>query len=155
MSRDWNRAICLVALATGFSLVLASCGGNHRATSTSDASPGGQVIAAADASDDLVITFGSQPDPLEKGDNSIQVTVRQADGSPVTDARVTAVFSMPAMPSMNMPAMRSDATLQHDGAGRYRGTGRLSMGGTWNVAITVARGPGRPATRRLSIVAKE
>ncbi|MGH9147432.1 MAG: FixH family protein, partial [Vicinamibacterales bacterium] len=60
-----------------------------------------------------------------------------------------------AMPSMNMPAMRSDAALRHEGEGLYRGTSRLSMGGTWNVAITVAQRSSEIATRRTSIVAKE
>ena len=44
------------------------------------------------------------------------------------------------MPSMNMPAMRSAATLSHQGAGRYRGNGELSMGGTWTVNVTASRG---------------
>ncbi len=62
---------------------------------------------------------------------------------------------MPAMPSMNMPAMRSEANLQHAGGGEYRGNVRLSMGGTWNVLITAERGTETLATRRLSLVAKE
>ena len=56
---------------------------------------------------------------------------------------------------MNMPAMRSDASLRHEGEGQYRGTGQLSMGGTWNVAITVAQGSSEIATRRTSIVVKD
>ncbi|MBI4487082.1 MAG: FixH family protein, partial [Acidobacteria bacterium] len=72
----------------------------------------------------------------------------------VTDAHVTAVFSMPPMPAMNMPAMRSDASLTHVGTGTYRGTGQLSMGGTWNVEVSIARGSGPPDTARFSIVAK-
>ena len=35
------------------------------------------------------------------------------------------------------------------------GTGQLSMGGTWNVAIHVAEGAKDVATRHTSIVAKE
>jgi nitrogen fixation protein FixH len=114
----------------------------------------GQVLEG-DRADGLTVTFASAPDPPAEGDNTFDVTVRQSDGSPVTDATVTAVFSMPAMPSMNMPAMRSEAVLQHDADGRYRGTGQLSMGGTWNVAVTVARGDEELGTRRLSIVAQE
>ena len=103
----------------------------------------------------VAIDFSSTPDPLEAGDNSIAVTVRQPDGSPVTDASVKAVFSMPPMPAMNMPPMRSEATLEHVGSGRYQGTCELSMGGTWNVAITATRGSEQLGTRRLSIVAKQ
>jgi Cu(I)/Ag(I) efflux system membrane fusion protein/cobalt-zinc-cadmium efflux system membrane fusion protein len=103
----------------------------------------------------LTVTFDSEPNPPAEGDNTFEVTVKQADGSPVTDATVTTVFSMPAMPSMNMPAMRSEATLQHEDDGRYRGTGQLEMGGTWNVAVSVARGSEELGSRRFSVVAKE
>jgi Cu(I)/Ag(I) efflux system membrane fusion protein/cobalt-zinc-cadmium efflux system membrane fusion protein len=113
------------------------------------------VIPAGGASDGLVVTFGTEPSPPAKGDNTVVVTVKNPDGSPLESGNVKAVFSMPAMPSMNMPAMRSDAALQHEGQGRYRGTGQLSMGGTWTVAITVADGAKELATRQTSIVAKE
>jgi nitrogen fixation protein FixH len=82
------------------------------------------------------------------------VTVRQPDGTAVTDAAVTAVFSMPAMPAMNMPAMRAEATLMHVEGGLYRGMGQLSMAGTWNVTVTATR-EGEPLGRRtFSVVAK-
>lgn len=102
----------------------------------------------------MTVEFRSEPDPPRTGENAYQVTVRQGDGTPVTDATVTAVFSMPAMPAMNMPAMRSDASLTHAGNGTYRGSGQLSMGGTWNVEVSVARGAEPPDTARFSIVAK-
>jgi len=102
----------------------------------------------------LAIEFRSEPDPPKMGGNSFEVTVKQPDGSPVTDATVTTVFSMPAMPSMNMPAMRSTATLAHEVSGRYRGTGQLSMGGTWTVMVTVSRGPKELGSKKFSVVAK-
>ena len=102
----------------------------------------------------VAIDFRSEPDPPKSGDNSIEVTVRQPDGTPVTDATVTAVFSMPAMPAMNMPAMRSEAKLTHVEGGLYRGMGQLSMAGTWNVTVTATR-EGEPLGRRsFSVVAK-
>ncbi len=102
----------------------------------------------------VAIEFRGEADPLTAGDNAIEVTVKQRDGSPVTDAVVTAVFSMPAMPSMNMPAMRTSTTFVHEANGRYRGNSQLAMGGTWNVAVTVSRGSEELGTRRLSVVAK-
>jgi hypothetical protein len=114
--------------------------------------PAGQSPAAT--TQDLAIEFRSEPDPPEAGDNTFEVTVKQPDGSPVTDATVRTVFSMPAMPSMNMPAMRSTATLAHEASGRYRGTGQLSMGGTWNVTVTVSRGPEELGSKKFSVVAK-
>lgn len=136
-------------------VLAAGCGGSPEPGAAHDSSIEGKVIPAGATTDGLVVTLASQPDPLASGDNTLTVTVKQADGSPVTDATVTAVFSMAAMPSMNMPAMRAEAPLQHQGVGRYGGTGHLSMGGTWEVAVTVARGSGPTVTRRTSIVAKE
>ena len=78
----------------------------------------------------------------------------QPDGPPITDATVEAVFSMPAMPSMNMPAMRSAAALSHQGSGRYRGGGQLAMSGTWNVLLTVSRGAEELGRRNFSVIAK-
>ncbi len=117
--------------------------------------PASTGLPAAGSSDGLVVRFGTEPSPPAKGENSVQVTVTKSDGSPLTAGTVTAVFSMPAMPSMNMPAMRSDTALEHEGEGRYRGTGHLSMGGTWTVAITIADGSKEVATRQTSIVVKE
>lgn len=115
---------------------------------------GGESPATVSSGQRVTVEFRSEPDPPRAGDNAYQVTVRQPDGTPVTDANVTAVFSMPAMPSMNMPAMRSDAALTHAGNGIYRGTGQLSMSGTWSVEVSVAQGTGPPDTARFSIVAK-
>jgi len=106
------------------------------------------------STDGVGIDFRSEPDPPKSGDNAIEVTVRQPDGTAVTDAAVTAVFSMPAMPAMNMPAMRAEATLTHVEGGLYRGMGQLSMAGTWNVTVTATR-DGEPLGRRnFSIVVK-
>jgi hypothetical protein len=44
------------------------------------------------------------------------------------------------MPSMNMPAMRSQATLLAQGAGQYRGRVEVGMSGRWDVTIDVVRG---------------
>jgi len=148
----WYR-VTIAAVVLAGSLV-AGCGSSESRRFAGGTGQG-QVIPAGNSTDGLTITFASDPDPLSAGDNSLEVTVKQSDGAPVTDATVRMVFSMPAMPSMNMPAMRSDALLQHAADGRYRGTGQLPMGGTWNVAMTVARGAEELGTRWLSIVAKE
>ena len=136
------------------SILTAGCGqGQAPSTGSSD----GQVkpsTPAATSTEGVTIEFSSEPDPPKSGDNTIEVTVRQPDGTAITDAAVTAVFSMPAMPAMNMPAMRAEAKLTHVEGGRYRGMGQLSMAGTWNVTVTATR-DGEPIGRRsFSIVAK-
>ena len=115
----------------------------------------GQLLTPSGTADGFVVTFATEPAPPAKGDNQVVVTVKRSDGTPVTDGTVTAVFSMPAMPSMNMPAMRTQTSLAHAGEGRYSGTGQLSMAGTWNVAVAVAEESKTVAERQTSIVAKE
>lgn len=134
-------------------VTIAACGGQRDPGNTDAGSV--QVIPSGGAADGLVVTFRTDPSPPARGENTVEVTVRRANGSPVTDGTVTTLFSMPAMPSMNMPPMHSDVALRHEGQGRYRGTSQLSMGGTWNVAITVAQESSEIATRRTSIVAKD
>ncbi len=148
-----RRLVTPAAILFAALMPLAGCG--EQKTAPAGGATPGAVMPAGAAADGLVVTFGTDPSPPEKGDNGILVTVSRSDGSPVTEGAVTAVLSMPAMPSMNMPAMRSDVTLRHEGAGRYRGTGQLSMAGTWNVAVDVAVDAKRIATRHTSIVAKE
>lgn len=102
----------------------------------------------------LDITFTSRPDPPRTGiDTVVEVSVKQPDGTPVTDVEVVAVLSMPAMPSMNMPPMRVEAPLTHEGNGVYMGPAQVLMDGTWNVAVNVSRGGQRIASRNLSVIA--
>ena len=149
-----RRVGVTVGMGLVVSILTAGCGqGQAPSTGGSD----GQAkpsTPAATSTEGVTIEFSSEPDPPKSGDNTIEVTVRQPDGTAITDAAVTAVFSMPAMPAMNMPAMRAEARLTHVEGGRYRGMGQLSMAGTWNVTVTATR-DGEPIGRRsFSIVAK-
>jgi hypothetical protein len=142
----FSRTI-FVALA----IFAAACKGSQNAPA---AAGGAGISASGPATGGIDIALASDPNPPKSGENSFAVTVKQADGSPLTDGSVKAVFSMPAMPSMNMPAMKSDATLTHDGAGTYRGPGQLSMAGTWDVTVSVSRNGQEVGNRRFSLVAK-
>ena len=86
--------------------------------------------------------------------DAFRCAVVTQDGKPVTDATVAATFRMPAMPSMNMPEMHSTASLEHQGGGRYVGTGALVMNGTWNVTVTVSRGDAELGSSRFTLLAK-
>lgn len=100
------------------------------------------------------ITFRTVPDPPKLGDNQLEATVKDASGKPIDDAEVTVQFFMPAMPTMNMPAMKSDAKLAPAGGGVYRGSGQVMMAGRWDATVTVMRGGLRLGTRQLPVVAK-
>jgi hypothetical protein len=112
-----------------------------------------QVMQGTTTGAGVEIGFRAEAAPPRVGDNTFEVTVKK-DGAPVVDATVTAVLSMPSMPSMNMPEMRSTAALAAVGEGRYRGTGNLSMAGTWNVLVTVSRAGEELGTTRLGIVVR-
>jgi len=138
-------------------VMLPACSGANEAAGPGGAIQGQASTPASQPASDgrsVAIAFRSEPDPPTSGDNTFEVVVTQPDGSPVTDATVEAVFSMPAMPAMNMPAMRSTAALLHQGSGRYRGGGQLAMGGTWNVIVTASRGAEELGRTNLSVIAK-
>jgi membrane fusion protein, copper/silver efflux system len=100
------------------------------------------------------ITFRTVPDPPKAGENQLEATVKDAAGKPIDDAEVTVQFLMPAMPTMNMPAMRSEARLSPAGGGVYRGMGQVMMAGRWDTTIIVTRRGQRLGTKQLQVVAR-
>ena len=144
------RALPLAVLLSILAVGCQGAPGSNATIGTGQA----QAAPASGSAEGATIEFRSEPDPPKSGDNAIEVTVRQPDGTAVTDAAVSAVFSMPPMPAMNMPAMRSEVKLAHVEGGLYRGMGQLAMAGTWNVTVTATR-EGEPVGRRsFSVVAK-
>ena len=102
----------------------------------------------------LDIRFESQPDPPAAGRNAFEVTVRDPAGQPIGDAEVAVVFFMAAMPTMNMPAMKTETLLLHVADGVYRGTGDVMMAGRWDVSVQVARAGALLGTAELTVVAQ-
>jgi Cu(I)/Ag(I) efflux system membrane fusion protein len=117
-----------------------------------DAAPAGSGGPAAMIGTD--ITFHTVPDPAKVGDNQLEAIVKDAGGKPIDDADVTVQFFMPAMPTMNMPAMRSEAKLSPAGGGAYRGMGQVMMAGRWDATVTVMRGGQRLGSKQLPVVAR-
>jgi uncharacterized GH25 family protein len=73
-------------------------------------------------------------------DNTFEVKVIGADGKPVADAQVVLTFIMPAMPSMNMPEMKSSVDLPWaPGRAMYIGRCHPAMAGTWNIIVEARR----------------
>jgi Cu(I)/Ag(I) efflux system membrane fusion protein/cobalt-zinc-cadmium efflux system membrane fusion protein len=91
------------------------------------------------------------PNPPRVGKNMIDVQVQDRNAQPVTDAEVQVVFTMPAMPSMNMPAMRAQSAAGHVGNGVYRGAAALSMAGSWDVTVSAVRAGQTLAEQRTSL----
>jgi len=145
-----------ISLALGMAAIAAvmiavGCGGgNEQPASESAPAASAPVPAGAQAVD---ITFNTDPDPVRTGENTFEVMVMQ-DGKPVTDAMVTTEFFMAAMPSMNMPEMRTKAELAHQGNGMYRGKGQVTMAGNWDVTVMAMRGGQEIGSRKIAVTAK-
>jgi Cu(I)/Ag(I) efflux system membrane fusion protein/cobalt-zinc-cadmium efflux system membrane fusion protein len=108
----------LIDSETNLQAAMQSMVGHGHATGGEGGQPGGQAPATqAPAPAGLGITFSSRPDPPRTGENTFEVTVKDAQGQPVIDATVEVTFFMPAMPTMGMPAMQSRAALAQAGGG--------------------------------------
>jgi hypothetical protein len=113
-----------------------------------------QTAAKAAPARKLDIAFTSTPKPAKTGDNMFEVTVKDAAGQPVTNADVSVLLFMPAMPAMKMAEMRNEVKLQPAGAGKYTGTGQVMMGGMWTVTVSVKEGGKEVAQKKLTLTAK-
>jgi RND family efflux transporter MFP subunit len=107
---------------------------------------------AASPASNVDIVFRSQPDPPKTGEARFEVALKDASGQPVVDAEVTVQQFMPAMPTMNMPAMRSETKLPHLGGGMYRGPAQVLMAGRWDVTVTVTKGGRQIGRRQFAMV---
>jgi hypothetical protein len=80
------------------------------------------------------VSMASAPNPAVRGANGVEVTVTDASGQPVSDAKVTFDLSMT---NMNMGKNVVQATSA--GSGRYTGNVFYSMGGPWRITVIVER----------------
>jgi hypothetical protein len=100
----------------------------------------------------LDIMLTSKPSPPKTGENSFEVTVKDATGKPVTDAAVTATLYMAAMGAM--PEMKNSVTLKHQKEGRYVGTGQVMMAGKWDVTVSVKRAGKEIGSKKFPVSAQ-
>ena len=109
---------------------------------------------AAPPGQSLDIMFHPVTDPPKTGENVFEVTVKDVVGKPIADADVSVQLFMPAMPTMNMPAMRNEIRLPPTGGGVYRGPGQVMMTGHWEATVTVSKSGQRLGTRQFAVVAR-
>jgi len=108
------------------------------------------VVATAAAA---TIAFTSDPDPLTRGHNRIEVTLRDSQGQPITGAKVTVTFYMAAMPAMGMTAMRDEGVAEEQGGGVYGAGIDLESGGTWRLTIVASKGGRTIAAKQMDVSA--
>ena len=97
---------------------------------------------------DVLVTFDRNP-PVAN-DNEVGITIKDASGKPVTDAKVKVDYSMPAMVGMPPMNYKTEAALQGE---EYKATLGLSMSGSWNVAVKITRA-GKTITTKFTVDAK-
>ncbi|HEX8947378.1 MAG TPA: FixH family protein [Dissulfurispiraceae bacterium] len=97
---------------------------------------------------DVVVKMDKNPPVV--GDNNVKVALKDASGKAVTDAKVSIDYGMPAMPGM--PAMNYKTDTEFKG-GEYAAKMDLSMSGSWNIAVKIAKS-GKTSTAKFSVDAK-
>ncbi|MBI1927431.1 efflux RND transporter permease subunit [Candidatus Poribacteria bacterium] len=83
------------------------------------------------------LSISLSPSSLKIGENQMKVKVLDTSGKPVTDARVEVIAFMPAMPSMGMPEMRSQAEGKLRGD-EYVAAVSIPMAGDWEITVNVS-----------------
>ena len=97
---------------------------------------------------DLMLGFSTNPSPVRIGENRIQVTIANQQGTPVSPAQVQLTFTMP-MPGMRPATVPMTARTE----GIYEATVNLGMAGQWDLTIQIQRA-GQPAIQEtFSVVA--
>jgi nitrogen fixation protein FixH len=99
------------------------------------------------------VELTTDPSPAQKGSNTIRVKLTDAAGKPITGAQVTVTFFMAAMPTMNMPEMKSVIKGEDKGGGMYEGKGDLGSGGMWDVTVTAQQDGKAIVTKKLTVKA--
>jgi Cu(I)/Ag(I) efflux system membrane fusion protein/cobalt-zinc-cadmium efflux system membrane fusion protein len=113
----------------------------------------GESAGTASRQSDL-IEFTTNPNPLQKGSNTLLVKLTDRNGATVSGADVAVAFNMAAMPEMGMAAMHINANLAEKSGGLYETTSELPCGGTWQVTATAKQHGQLAAIKKLSVNAK-
>ncbi len=96
------------------------------------------------------VTVRIDRNPPVVGDNNVAIEIKGAGGHHVKDAQVKVEYSMPAMPGMPPMNYKTDAVLKGD---VYKATLGLSMAGSWNITVKIAR-EGKTSNMKFTVDAK-
>jgi Cu(I)/Ag(I) efflux system membrane fusion protein len=108
----------------------------------------GQAPTASFEQNGLRVEVSTPSGPVRQGENVLRLVVRDAQGAPVDDARVSVRYSM-SMPGMAPMGGQIDA--EPMGGGEYRAEARIEMAGTWKVALAAERPSGERAQANGSL----
>ena len=117
---------------------------------------GSTQFGSAQPSASSAVQFRFSVDPASPrggGNATVHVSLLDASGNSIQDAAVKVSLVMPAMPTMNMPEMRSPADLAWNGS-EYVGTVKVPGSGSWNVEIEARRNGQLLGTHRSRLAAQ-
>jgi len=97
---------------------------------------------------DVVVTIDKNP-PVT-GDNNVTISVKDAGGKVVKDAKVVVDYSMPGMPGMPPINYKADSVQK---CYVYAATMNLSMAGPWNIVVKISAG-GKSGNMKFTVDAK-
>ena len=93
------------------------------------------------------VVVKNDKNPPVAGDNNLTISIKDASGKNVTDAKVKVEYSMPAMSGMPPMNYKTNAELKGND---YNAKMNLSMAGSWNVAIKITKG-GKTETMKFTV----
>jgi hypothetical protein len=99
---------------------------------------------------DYTVGLTMEKNPPVMGKNNVDVSVKDAAGAAVTDAKVVLEYSMPAMSGMPAMNYKTNADLKGD---MYQAVIEPSMSGSWNLAVKISRG-GKTETAKYTMDVK-
>lgn len=86
---------------------------------------------------DYTVVVKMDRNPPITGDNNLSVTIKDAAGADVKDAKVVVEYTMAAMPGMPAVKVKTDTELKGN---EYKAKLNFSMAGGWGVAVMINRG---------------
>lgn len=86
---------------------------------------------------DYTVVVKMDRNPPITGDNNLSVTIKDAAGTEVKDAKVAVEYTMAAMPGMPAVKVKTDTELK---GSEYKAKLNFSMAGGWSVAVIINRG---------------
>ncbi len=84
--------------------------------------------------DDYTVKVEIDKNPPIVGNNNMAITIQDASGKNITDAKVKVGYSMPPMSGMPAANYKTDAALQGN---EYKTKVNFSMAGSWNVEVQI------------------
>ncbi len=129
------RPKCSILLfLVGLALLLAACNGNAGAPTPADGGP--------------QVSLTTNPDPAQTGNIDLVVTVKDAQGQPITDAQVFIFTNHQDMAGMGG---EYEGVMQENG--RYTATAELGMDGRWRITVQVNQ-PSRRTVKDFDVEVK-